>query len=444
MAGITIQEELVVKGIVSQEQLQIPFRIGVDGVTFTPSVSAEGVISWTNNGNKANPTPVNIKGQRGDNVEFRTSGGYVQWKPTSGTTWTNLISIAELAQLETTTGQSTTKGMTQKAITDGLALKADKSYVDNQDATKVSKTGNETISGVKTFQSSPIVPTPTSGTDVANKDYADTKVSKTGNETISGVKTFQSPPIVPTPTQSTEAAPKGYVDNGLALKVSRADINYLRYSDRVTTDGGSVRNKQALFDSYKTALDLLPNTLLAYSPEIGLKQSVSGLIYKATKLYDLSSNNNDATQATAGSQPYIGGNVAPNERMWLWGLSKTIPFTPISFNATDKWSVSIVADLVGSRADIIGSTNTRLSLTLAATDTATFKNESATSVSLNVSKFGGTRRIYFVAQGNGSVQVWINGLLQGSISNPSNVTFNTLFTSINAKVKSVRVLNKDL
>ena len=33
MAGITIQEELVVKGIVSQEELQIPFRIGVDGVT---------------------------------------------------------------------------------------------------------------------------------------------------------------------------------------------------------------------------------------------------------------------------------------------------------------------------------------------------------------------------------------------------------------------------
>ena len=94
MAGITIQEELVVKGIVSQEQLQIPFRIGVDGVTFTPSVSAEGVISWTNDGDRVNPTPINIKGQQGDNVEFRTSGGYVQWKPTSGTTWTNLISVA--------------------------------------------------------------------------------------------------------------------------------------------------------------------------------------------------------------------------------------------------------------------------------------------------------------------------------------------------------------
>ena len=186
MAGITIQEELVVKGIVSQEQLQIPFRIGVDGVTFTPSVSAEGVISWTNDGDRVNPTPINIKGQQGDNVEFRTSGGFVQWKPTSGITWTNLISIAELAQLETTTGQSTTKGMTQKAITDALALKADKSYVDNQDATKVSKTGNETISGVKTFQSSP---------------------------------------IVPTPTQSTEAATKSYVDNGLVLKADKSYVD---------------------------------------------------------------------------------------------------------------------------------------------------------------------------------------------------------------------------
>ena len=38
---------------------------GVDGVTFTPSVSADGVISWTNDGGKDNPTPVNIKGNSG-------------------------------------------------------------------------------------------------------------------------------------------------------------------------------------------------------------------------------------------------------------------------------------------------------------------------------------------------------------------------------------------
>lgn len=36
-----------------------------DGVYYTPRVSSDGVISWTNNGGLANPTPVNIKGAAG-------------------------------------------------------------------------------------------------------------------------------------------------------------------------------------------------------------------------------------------------------------------------------------------------------------------------------------------------------------------------------------------
>lgn len=39
---------------------------GDTGTTFTPSVSAEGVISWTNDGGKENPTSRSIKGQKGD------------------------------------------------------------------------------------------------------------------------------------------------------------------------------------------------------------------------------------------------------------------------------------------------------------------------------------------------------------------------------------------
>ena len=296
MAGITIQEELVVKGIVSQEELQIPFRIGVDGVTFTPSVSAEGVISWTNDGDRVNPTPINIKGQQGDNVEFRTSGGYVQWKPTSGTTWTNLISIAELAQLETTTGQSTTKGMTQKAITDELALKADKSYVDNQDATKVSKTGNETISGVKTFESSPIVSAPTNGNDAVNKTYADTKIAKDSITPDFGTDTTKV------------ISQKGYTDDMKAWLPSSV------YSDRVALDGGSIRDKSMLKSMYDDALNLLPNTDLWYNLECGIKTRVSGLNTYVTKVYDLSTNNRDATQATEASQPYLVSNINPANR----------------------------------------------------------------------------------------------------------------------------------
>lgn len=39
---------------------------GPQGVTFTPSVSADGDISWTNDGDLPNPATVNIKGPKGD------------------------------------------------------------------------------------------------------------------------------------------------------------------------------------------------------------------------------------------------------------------------------------------------------------------------------------------------------------------------------------------
>ena len=41
----------------------------------------------------------------------------------------------------------------------------------------VALAGDQTIAGVKTFSSSPIVPTPTTGTQAVNKDYADLKVA---------------------------------------------------------------------------------------------------------------------------------------------------------------------------------------------------------------------------------------------------------------------------
>ena len=40
-------------------------KAGVDGVTFTPSVSADGVISWTNDGGLSNPHSMSIRGPQG-------------------------------------------------------------------------------------------------------------------------------------------------------------------------------------------------------------------------------------------------------------------------------------------------------------------------------------------------------------------------------------------
>lgn len=47
---------------------------GDDGATFIPSVSADGVISWTNNKELPNPEPVNIKGVKGDKGDKGDTG----------------------------------------------------------------------------------------------------------------------------------------------------------------------------------------------------------------------------------------------------------------------------------------------------------------------------------------------------------------------------------
>ena len=46
---------------------------GANGVTFTPSVSAAGVLSWTNNGGLTNPSPISIKGPKGDDAVITES-----------------------------------------------------------------------------------------------------------------------------------------------------------------------------------------------------------------------------------------------------------------------------------------------------------------------------------------------------------------------------------
>lgn len=63
---------------------------------------------------------------------------------------------------------------------------------------KVNNYGNETIAGIKSFSSSPVVPTPTANTQAANKAYADLKVALadfTGtNQSLGGFDGYQKLP----------------------------------------------------------------------------------------------------------------------------------------------------------------------------------------------------------------------------------------------------------
>ncbi|ECK5606488.1 hypothetical protein FRN38_07020 [Campylobacter coli] len=94
------------------------------------------------------------------------------------------------------------------------------SKIDN----KVTKTGDETIAGIKTFSVPPVSETnPTANNQVANKSYVDTvgnsKVAKTGDETIAGIKTFNVAPVCSAnPTEDTQLARKWYVDYGGGIR----------------------------------------------------------------------------------------------------------------------------------------------------------------------------------------------------------------------------------
>ncbi|HEF9390994.1 TPA: hypothetical protein SBX10_001417 [Campylobacter coli] len=89
---------------------------------------------------------------------------------------------------------------------------------------KVAKTGNETIAGIKTFSVPPVSATnPTANNQVANKSYVDTvgnsKVALSGNQTIAGIKTFNAAPVCSAnPTEDTQLARKWYVDYGGGIR----------------------------------------------------------------------------------------------------------------------------------------------------------------------------------------------------------------------------------
>ncbi len=144
-----------------------------------------------------------------------------------------------------------------KSEVDGIASNLDQK-ISNLDAVK--KTGDETIAGVKTFSSN-IVGNITGNSGSATKLQAartingvpfdgtanitvsdSTAVNLTDNQTIAGVKTFSSSPIVPTPTTNTQATNKAYVDsiitNVQSLPIGAILNGYTIFANCIVAFGG--------------------------------------------------------------------------------------------------------------------------------------------------------------------------------------------------------------
>jgi hypothetical protein len=127
-------------------------------------------------------------------------------------------SPADLATVRTTPGSGLAgQPVSMQYVNSGLATKAD-------DAAVVHLNGAETISGAKTFASSPTVPAPTNSADIATKAYVDASVTGVGSgsylSTAGGALT--GPLTLPgNPVSPLQASPKQYVDFGLS---SKADL----------------------------------------------------------------------------------------------------------------------------------------------------------------------------------------------------------------------------
>lgn len=106
------------------------------------------------------------------------------------TDWATLSRILNLLNGTTNFDSGTPLGYDgAPSITTGNQF-ATKTYTDTQVATKVGLTGNETVAGIKTFSSSPIVPTPTTDFQASTKKYVDDAVvsgSPDASTTVKGI-----------------------------------------------------------------------------------------------------------------------------------------------------------------------------------------------------------------------------------------------------------------
>lgn len=144
--------------------------------------------------------------------------------------------------------------------------------------------------------------------------------------------------------------------------------------------------------------------------------------------------NADLSQSTANSQPYLS-KIAPSEPQSLLntnGDSRFMSHSAISFAANEKWTVECVIKInyssTGSTLGIISNTTDQTTIGVVTTSNVfRFRNESGTDSFSNYNpKLIIGKNVYctFVANGNGTILLYVNGVYIESISVTTNFSFN--------------------
>ncbi len=263
--------------------------------------------------------------------------------------------------------------------------------------------------------------------------------------TVAGWTTEENWEYVPTASNLATKTDKTELDQ------LRSDIAYMypsvTTSKRVLADGGTIKSRSTLNDLTNKFLDLLPNTKLLFCPHLAVKLRESGMYKYVTKLYDVGPAMLDGSQTTALNQPYLSGNIAPNEKYAIKnpnGANTYITHTPISFSATDKWSLSFVlnnyhnANFAVNKLCFYGQSAIRFqdnSSTLCVVN----KNGSATVFSNSSRKCIGKNSHYILsADGLGNMSFYIDGKLITTNTFSTEFEFNIVFSSnqsVNGDIK---------
>ncbi|EAK7209152.1 hypothetical protein E9416_04840 [Campylobacter coli] len=148
------------------------------------------------------------------------------------------------------------------------------SKIDN----KVTKTGNETIAGVKTFSSSIVIPNATANNHATNLGQLNSKVALSGNQTIAGIKTFSVPPVSATnPTANNQVANKSYVDtvgnSKVALSANQTIAGVKTFSVPPVSATNPTANNQVANKSYVDYGGGIRNLGNQTAPKIDLRQA---------------------------------------------------------------------------------------------------------------------------------------------------------------------------
>lgn len=231
-----------------------------------------------------------------------------------------------------------------------------------------------------------------------------------------------------------------------------------KYISSVFTDGGTIRNQDITRGYYlfcKTN-NLYNSIKFAWLGEAGIKTRTSGINQYISKIYGLvtkDSTSIDAIQSTAATQPYLSGNIAPNERYCLKnpnGGSNYMTHPTISFGATDSWSVTTVLNWnyqgdTANPLNIVGGT-TKIRIRSSGNDRIWV---GGIYFGYDTKNLVGKTNIITVTYSNGTIKLYINGVYYGTESYSSAFDFQGLFygtsgSGFYGKMSGVCIRNKEL